>query len=63
MRGAEESDDRRTAQSGEALAAYCANLNEKSKQGKIDILVGRDLEIGWRPALLASSRATVGAAR
>jgi ATP-dependent Clp protease ATP-binding subunit ClpA len=45
VRGAEESDDRRTSPSGEALAAYCANLNEKAKQGKIDILVGRDLEI------------------
>src|ERR671910_512846 len=45
VRGAEESDERRTAQSGEALAAYCANLNDKAKQGKIDILVGRDLEI------------------
>src|SRR5262245_33979792 len=45
VRGAEESDERRTSQSGEALSAYCANLNDKAKQGKIDILVGRDLEI------------------
>ncbi|MCB9959959.1 MAG: ATP-dependent Clp protease ATP-binding subunit ClpA [Rhodospirillaceae bacterium] len=29
----------------EALQAYCVNLNEKAAKGKIDPLIGRDLEI------------------
>ncbi len=29
----------------EALAAYCVNLNEKARSGKIDPLIGRDHEI------------------
>ena len=29
----------------EALTAYCVNLNKKAQQGKIDPLIGRDLEI------------------
>lgn len=29
----------------EALNAYCVNLNEKAKQGKVDPLIGRDKEI------------------
>jgi ATP-dependent Clp protease ATP-binding subunit ClpA len=29
----------------EALSAYCVNLNEKAKAGKIDPLIGRDSEI------------------
>lgn len=29
----------------EALEAYCINLNEKAREGKIDPLIGRDLEI------------------
>ncbi len=29
----------------EALTAYCVDLNEKARQGKIDPLVGRDAEI------------------
>ena len=29
----------------EALTAYCVNLNEKAKQGKIDPLIGRDKEV------------------
>jgi len=29
----------------EALSAYCVNLNKKAQQGKIDPLIGRDLEI------------------
>jgi ATP-dependent Clp protease ATP-binding subunit ClpA len=28
-----------------ALAAYCINLNEKAKSGRIDILIGRSVEI------------------
>ncbi len=29
----------------EALAAYCVNLNDKARQGRIDPLIGRDAEI------------------
>ncbi|MBG7615199.1 ATP-dependent Clp protease ATP-binding subunit ClpA [Brevundimonas sp. BAL450] len=32
-------------QGGEALDAYCVNLNEKSKDGKIDPLIGRQAEV------------------
>jgi ATP-dependent Clp protease ATP-binding subunit ClpA len=47
VRGASEestSDERRN-QSGEALSSYCTNLNAKASQGKVDVLIGRDLEI------------------
>jgi ATP-dependent Clp protease ATP-binding subunit ClpA len=30
---------------GEALQAYCVNLNEKASQGKVDPLIGRGLEV------------------
>ncbi|MCK5285001.1 MAG: ATP-dependent Clp protease ATP-binding subunit ClpA [Alphaproteobacteria bacterium] len=30
---------------GETLDAYCVNLNEKAKDGKIDILIGREKEV------------------
>src|ERR1700710_2112253 len=30
---------------GDALEAYCVNLNKKAKEGKIDPLIGRDIEI------------------
>jgi len=30
---------------GDALDAYCVNLNKKAKEGKIDPLIGRDAEI------------------
>jgi ATP-dependent Clp protease ATP-binding subunit ClpA len=30
---------------GEALDAYCVNLNEKAKQGKVDPLIGRHSEV------------------
>ena len=30
---------------GEALEAYCVNLNEKSRQGKVDPLIGRHAEV------------------
>jgi ATP-dependent Clp protease ATP-binding subunit ClpA len=49
VRGAEEPEERQQQRpnqaSGEALSAYCTDLNAKAKQGKIDILVGRDLEV------------------
>ena len=46
VRGAEEPEERRGGgQPSEALSAYCTDLNTKAKQGKIDILIGRDLEV------------------
>src|ERR671919_3147950 len=48
VRGASEesaSEERRGGQSGEALSSYCTNLNTKASQGKVDVLIGRDLEI------------------
>ena len=30
---------------GEALATYCVNLNEKSRKGRIDPLIGREAEV------------------
>lgn len=46
VRGSEENgEEKRAPQNGEALAAYCVDLNEKAEQGKIDILIGRDAEI------------------
>lgn len=37
--------DRNAAKDKEALSAYCVNLNEKAKAGKIDALIGREAEI------------------
>src|SRR5215469_7068894 len=46
VRGAEEEDDEKNAKHGsEALDAYCINLNEKAKAGRIDPLIGRDAEV------------------
>jgi ATP-dependent Clp protease ATP-binding subunit ClpA len=45
VRGAEEPEERRGSQSTEALNAYCTDLNAKAKQGKVDVLIGRDLEV------------------
>src|ERR1700680_5044925 len=49
MRGVEEETDTKTGdehkKKGEALEAYCINLNKKAKDGKIDPLIGRDAEI------------------
>ncbi|MEM6651376.1 MAG: ATP-dependent Clp protease ATP-binding subunit ClpA [Pseudomonadota bacterium] len=44
-RGAEAEDSPPNAPQSEALDAYCVNLNEKAKQGKIDPLIGRQMEI------------------
>lgn len=44
-RGAEPEEAPPNAPQSEALDAYCVNLNEKAKQGKIDPLIGRQLEI------------------
>lgn len=40
------SDEKSGVKTGrEALNAYCKNLNEKAKEGKIDTLIGRDKEV------------------
>src|SRR3569832_1027673 len=48
-RGAEEEADTKSGdepkKKGDALDAYCVNLNKKAKDGKIDPLIGRDSEI------------------
>ncbi|MGB1068991.1 MAG: Clp protease N-terminal domain-containing protein, partial [Henriciella sp.] len=45
-RGAEQAAEAAAKDSNiEALEAYCINLNEKAKSGKIDPLIGRQLEI------------------
>lgn len=47
-RGADEEvgeGEGREAKKNEALEAYCVNLNEKAKDGKIDPLIGRGKEI------------------
>lgn len=40
----------------EALSAYCVNLNEKAKLGKIDVLIGRNNEVS-RTILILCRRA------
>ena len=47
VRGAdEEEENEKTSKQGtEALEAYCVNLNEKAKSGRIDPLIGRDSEV------------------
>jgi len=45
-KGSGDEDDKPTVKTGgEALEAYCINLNEKAKQGKVDPLIGRALEV------------------
>src|SRR3974377_1752430 len=49
VRGAEEEADSKSGEEakkkGEALDAYCVHLNKKAREGKIDPLIGRELEI------------------
>ncbi|MDO9413073.1 MAG: ATP-dependent Clp protease ATP-binding subunit ClpA [Pseudolabrys sp.] len=55
VRGADEENDSKGGggsnnsdepkKKGDALEAYCVNLNKKAKEGKIDPLIGRDSEI------------------
>ncbi|HEY3532363.1 MAG TPA: Clp protease N-terminal domain-containing protein, partial [Casimicrobiaceae bacterium] len=49
VRGVEEETDSKSGdepkKKGDALEAYCVNLNKKAKDGKIDPLIGRDAEI------------------
>lgn len=40
-----QSDEKPVRQGKEALDAYCVNLNEKAKKGKIDPLIGREKEV------------------
>jgi len=42
----EDPDEEKVVQSGEtALEVYCVNLNQKAKDGKIDPLIGRAMEV------------------
>ncbi len=48
VKGANESEsgeERGAKQGGEALEAYCVDLNEKARQGKVDPLIGRNAEV------------------
>jgi ATP-dependent Clp protease ATP-binding subunit ClpA len=47
VKGSEEDEDgeKVVKQGTEALEAYCVNLNEKAKNGKIDPLIGREPEV------------------
>src|SRR6184192_382625 len=49
VRGAEEDTDTKTGddskKKGDALEAYCINLNKKAREGRIDPLIGRESEI------------------
>ncbi len=44
-RGTEETPGGPSKTGAEALDAYCVNLNEKAKKGKIDVLIGRHKEV------------------
>src|SRR5512140_2429446 len=49
VRGSEEESDTKGGdepkKKGDALEAYCVNLNKKAREGKIDPLIGRESEI------------------
>jgi ATP-dependent Clp protease ATP-binding subunit ClpA len=45
VKGADDDEKPTVKTGGEALEAYCINLNEKAKQGKVDPLIGRMLEV------------------
>ena len=46
VKGSSDDEDKPTVKTGgEALEAYCVNLNEKAKQGKVDPLIGRSSEV------------------
>jgi ATP-dependent Clp protease ATP-binding subunit ClpA len=44
-RGVEENEDKAAKSGQEALDAYCHDLNEKARQGRIDPLIGREKEV------------------
>ena len=43
--GGDDSADSRQKKKGDALDAYCVNLNKKAKEGRIDPLIGREAEV------------------
>jgi len=46
VKGSSDDEDKPQVKTGgEALEAYCVNLNEKAKQGKVDPLIGRMQEV------------------
>src|SRR5574339_816643 len=45
VEGAAEKEDDASKPVGEALGAYCIDLNEKARQGKTDPLIGRHAEV------------------
>lgn len=44
-KGVDETEDRSIKSGQEALDAYCVDLNQKARDGKIDPLIGRDKEV------------------
>jgi ATP-dependent Clp protease ATP-binding subunit ClpA len=44
-RPTQEESDSRPKKKGDALDAYCVNLNKKAREGKIDPLIGRETEV------------------
>ncbi len=60
VRGVEEETDTKSGdepkKKGDALEAYCVNLNKKAKDGKIDPLIGRDAEINRTIQVLCRGR-------
>jgi ATP-dependent Clp protease ATP-binding subunit ClpA len=46
VKGASDDEDKPAVKTGgEALEAYCVDLNEKARQGKVDPLIGRTAEV------------------
>ena len=43
--GTQSEEDTSSVPDGEALAAYCVNLNEKARNGRVDPLIGRMKEV------------------
>jgi hypothetical protein len=53
VRGSEEDEDNQekaVKQGTDALEAYCVNLNDKARKGRIDPLIGREAEVEGQPA-------------
>jgi ATP-dependent Clp protease ATP-binding subunit ClpA len=44
-RPSDDGDPRGAKKKGDALDAYCVNLNKKARDGKIDPLIGREIEV------------------
>jgi ATP-dependent Clp protease ATP-binding subunit ClpA len=45
VEGVDEMDEESGPPDGQALAAYCVNLNEKAREGGVDPLIGRSKEV------------------